>query len=345
MQRVVFVGVEEFGRNVFERFVAVVKALDVSVERSLIDGFFAPNARTTSTDEIRARYKKTGFDPAGVIRQPLTDLFSRMTGMVEPSIMPRRWLLTAALVGAAVVLLGVVLFARQADGVVALVFAGAVLIPGFIFSRIQSAFWRRRVVRPLPHLLRMLLPMATMIAAYCWVLSTGYATLGLLALTGMALLLVAAFGSVLNGAYSTSTKERLLLRKQLAAAREYCRLELRKPTPALDDDWYPYLLAFGLGRYVDKWFRAFGGAPAISGSGSDVPTTTHGSAGATSGSREGAFSGFGGGGGFSGAGATVAFGSAVGAISSGVSAPRSSSSGGSRSSGGGSSGGGGGGGW
>jgi len=115
-------------------------------EKSLVDGFFAPKARTTITDEIRARYTKTGFDPAGVIRQPLTELFSRITGMTEPSTRPRRWPLTSPLIGSVIALLGVVLFTRQADGVEALLAAAVIGMPGFVFARVQAAFWRRRGV-------------------------------------------------------------------------------------------------------------------------------------------------------------------------------------------------------
>ncbi len=313
-------------------------------EKSLVDGFFAPNAETTSTDDIRARYKSSGFDPSGLIRQPLTELFSRMTGMAEPPVKSRRWPLTAALCAAAIALFGVVLRTRQADGVAALV-AGVVGIPGFAVARVMAAVWRRRVVRPGPHLLFVLLPLVAVTAVFGWALATGLGAIGAVALTAVALLLVVAFRSVLNGARSTSTTARWLLRKQLAAAREYCRLELQKPKPALDDSWYPYLLAFGLGRHVDKWFRAFGGATTTADAGSGLRTTSHSSAASSGDASPGAFSGFGGGGGFSGAGATVAFSAAVGTIARGVSAPSSSSSGGGRSSSGGSSGGGGGGGW
>ncbi len=342
--------VESHGPRFFRRHVLHLELLvprgDLQwYEKSLVDGFFAPNARTTSTDEIRTRYKRTGFDPARLIRQPLTELFSHMTGMAEPSAKPRWWPITAALFGAGIAVLALVLFAGQAESVQTLAAAGVVGVPVFVIARSQAALWRRRVVRPARHLLRILLPMVALTAAFCWAIATGYETLGFFALAGTALLLVAAHRSVLNGARSTSTIERLRLRKQLAAAREYCRVELRKPTPALDDTWYPYLLAFGLGRHVDKWFRAFGGTSTSAGPRSGLRTSSYASVGASSGSSGGSFSGFGGGGGFGGAGATVAFSSAVGTIAGGVSAPSSSSSGGGSSSSGGSSGGGGGGGW
>ncbi len=314
-------------------------------EKALVDGFFAPNAKTTSTDEIRARYKRSGFDPSRILRQPLTEQFERITGMATHATKARRWPLTAALCVAAIALLGLFLVQEQTDGVETLAAAAVIGVPVFLFARLQAAFWRRRVVRPWPHLLRVLLPIAAVAAAFSWAVLTGFQAVSILASTGIALLLVAAAHSVLNGARSTSTSARLQLRKRLAAAREYCRDELRTPQPALDDLWYPYLLAFGLGKHVDKWFSAFGGPSTATGASGGVRTSSTASGSASSSTGDGAFSGFGGGGGFSGAGATVAFGSAVGAIASGVSAPSSSSSGGGSSSSGGSSGGGGGGGW
>ncbi|MCC7052959.1 MAG: hypothetical protein IT355_06790 [Gemmatimonadaceae bacterium] len=314
-------------------------------ERSLVDAFFRPDETTTSTDDIRERYKSKGFDPSSIIRRPLEEQFTHMSGMATTTAaQPRRWPLTLAMCLTGVVLILLTIVTRQADAVLALLTLALAGVPGFLFARLQAAFWRRRVVRPGRHLVRVLLPLALLTGALCWGLATGFGMLGLVASVGLAVLLVAAWRSVFNGARSLVTRERLLLRKTLASAREYCRVELRKPAPALDDRWYPYLLAFGLGRHVDKWFRAFGGQDADR-SGSGIGVASQGSGASGGGSGGGSFGGFGGGGGFSGAGATVAFGSAVGAMSSGVSAPSSSSGGGSSSSGGGSSGGGGGGGW
>lgn len=313
-------------------------------EKALVDGFFAPNATSTSTESIRERYKRSGFDPSRILRAPLTELFARVTGMAEPITSRRRWPLTVVMFGAAVALLGLALWTRPGDEGRTFSAALGSGLATTVFARIVAAFWRRRVVRPWRHLLLCALPMAAIAAAFCWVLMTGFGTLGLLALAGMAVMLIGGYHSVLSGARTTSSAARLQLRKQLASAREYCRIELQKPNPALDDSWYPYLLAFGLGRHTDRWFRSFGGESTQRMSRHGTSATSH----STNGASGGGFSGFGGGGGFSGAGATVAFGAAVGAIATGVAAPSSSSSGGgggSRSSSGGSSGGGGGGGW
>jgi hypothetical protein len=343
--------VESKGKGWFQQHILHLELLVprrnlVGYERTLIDALFASGATTTSTDDIKRRYKSSGFDPSALIRKPLKEEFSHLPGMASAtSPAPRRWPLTLALclVGVVLVVLGLV--TRKADAevtVLTLVLAG---VPVFLFARLQAYLWRRRVVRAGPHLVRIFGPVTLLTAALCWALVTGVGMLGLLTLAGASVLLIAATRSLLNGSRVTSTRERLQWRKELASAREYFRAELQKPTPALDDAWFPYLLAFGLGRHVEKWFRAFGGATSTR-SGSLGSVSSHSSTSDSgSGSSGGSFGGFGGGGGFSGAGATVAFGSAVGAMASGVSAPSSSSSGGGSSSSGGSSGGGGGGGW
>ena len=57
-----------------------------------------------------------------------------------------------------------------------------------------------------------------------------------------------------------AAQESLRRRRQFLAARNYFRRELRKPSPRLDDAWIPYLLAFGLGPDVDRWFKVNGSA-------------------------------------------------------------------------------------
>ncbi len=48
------------------------------------------------------------------------------------------------------------------------------------------------------------------------------------------------------------------LSKELTTARAFFKQELKKQHPAIRDEWFPYLLAFGLGPQVDKWTKGFG---------------------------------------------------------------------------------------
>jgi hypothetical protein len=128
-------------------------------------------------------------------------------------------------------------------------------------------------------------------------------------------------------------------RRSLAAAREFFTTELRAERPRLRDEWLPYLIAFGLAKHMDRWFRAFGGTATRA----VAPST--GSFGDSGGRSGPSWTGFGGGGGFSGGGASASWAAAASSMAAGVSAPSSGGSSGGGGGGGGSSGGGGGGGW
>jgi uncharacterized membrane protein YgcG len=136
----------------------------------------------------------------------------------------------------------------------------------------------------------------------------------------------------------TDPPAKIAFRKRIAGARKFFTEQLQLPQPSLRDEWFPYLLAFGLGKNVDRWFRSFGGD-------TYTASTTSWSSSSSSSSSSSGSSWTGGGGAFGGAGATGTWAIAAGAMAAGVSAPSSSSSGGGGGGGGSSSGGGGGGGW
>jgi uncharacterized membrane protein YgcG len=210
-----------------------------------------------------------------------------------------------------------------------------------VFTAIQSRLWQSRVVNPAPHLLRVLIPLGAGLYYFGLTLSTEATRNGALALVAVALWVLALVNSTFNVAASRHDSQRIALRKRLAVARDYFQRELRQPSPALLDAWFPWIIGFGLGQHIDRWFRAFSGVTP------DTMMTdyarTDSSGGTSSG---GGWTGFGGGGGFSGGGSSASFASAVGGMAAAVSAPSSSGSSGSGGGGGGgSSGGGGGGGW
>jgi uncharacterized membrane protein YgcG len=171
------------------------------------------------------------------------------------------------------------------------------------------------------------------------------------ALLLIGILAVIIHATVLRVASTIGDEKRIAFRKRLAAARRYLKKELAKEKPDLEDGWFPYLIAFGLGRNVDRWFRAYGSAAVAGASGSGWSGSSVGSSGSWSSVGSSGWSG--GGGAFGGAGATGSWIGAATGMAASVSAPSSSSggssggssSGGSSSSSGGSSGGGGGGGW
>jgi uncharacterized membrane protein YgcG len=184
------------------------------------------------------------------------------------------------------------------------------------------------------------------IVGLAWVMFGRQMPLLMLQVIGLPLLAIGALNSVFNRMHSSEVPKGLQLRRSLESARRYFEHELARPTPRLRDEWFPYLLAFGLGPKVDRWFRSFGGSKRTSTTsfGASSASSTPQSA-STSASSTPSWSG--GGGMFAGGGASGSWVSAVGVVAAGVSKPSSGGSGGGGSGGGGgsSSGGGGGGGW
>jgi hypothetical protein len=317
-------------------------------ESELLDRLFVPGSRSTSTEKLRERYERTGFDPAFTIRRGVLSALDTLSfaGSAEPVAGRARHV---ALVAVPALAAGALATSRSAFDATTCAVALGVAVAGTLVAGNQAMVWRDRVIRPLPHTLRFLVPLAALAWALLQLAHDDAARIGLASMACASLLLLSAVVFTFETARSRQSPERMAFRKQLAAARLWFRAQLAQPSPQLEDAWYPYLLAFGLNRHVNRWFKRFGAAEVASRtSRTDFGrSASSGVGGMSGGSSTGSgWSGFGGGGGFGGAGATVAFGAAVASFSSGVSAPSSSSgSGGGSSSSGGSSGGGGGGGW
>jgi hypothetical protein len=307
-------------------------------ELALIEALFEPGRDTTSTDEVRARYKKTGFDPAALIRPMLDAMAVQHAPKLAKGSRPS-YKRSLALFTAAVVTSIIALVLRGVDIVVIGPAFGA-MFPCYIIGVACAAFWRNRVARFVASALGFVIPVALIagIAVTMLVLPEVVATsVAFLAATLWALTFA---NSITMAARTHDTPERLVVRKRLWVIRDFFAHELQQEQPRLIDAWFPYVIAFGLGREADKWFKAFGAATASTA----TSTTAFGGSSGSSGSASSGWSGFGGGGGFSGAGSGGSFAAAVGGMAASVSAPSSSSSG-SGGGGGGSSGGGGGGGW
>ena len=306
-------------------------------EQLLINGLFSSGDDNTDTDRVRTRYKSSGFDPAALIKKRL----ARMVEVTTPGESGTKpsWRPTALMIAAAVMLLIVGIGSHTAD-VAIVAGALAVSVPLFILAAVGSYAWQRSVAGLTLGALWFVLPLGVMAFSLGGLLlAEGQISAGAFTLAGLVAWVLALANSIRNNASSRQSPERIVVRKQLMAAREFFRAELARPQPRLQDAWFPYLIAFGLGKHIDKWFRAFGGAMAAS-SASMIATSGAGERSSGSGSS---WTGFGGGGGFSGAGSSASFAAAVGGMAASVPSPGSSSSGG--GGGGGSSGGGGGGGW
>lgn len=335
-----------FRRHILHLELKTERATLRTHERSLIDKLFTSGSNSTDTDRVRKRYESTGFDPSSAIRPGITKLVNAMAPGDSKDRPSRR--VTLSLIGLAFVLIGIGVSRSGYDALIAVATVGA-SIPAYLVARGCAAVWKRRVTDLWFAGALGLLVIVAMVAVFgrTLIFNDTYRT-GPLVLAGLVVWLLALVNSVGNGARTQQSSERIATRKRMVAARNFFRRELATPQPQLRDAWYPYMLAFGLGSHVDRWFKSFGAAATA-----DAMSSSHRSSSAMnssssrfSNSSSSSFSGFGGGGGFSGGGGGAAFGAAIGGMAASVSAPSSSSSGGSSSSSsGGSSGGGGGGGW
>src|SRR5262245_15147608 len=72
-------------------------------------------------------------------------------------------------------------------------------------------------------------------------------------IAALTLLALAISNASIIGMKSRQSSAALGFRKRLARGRNFFLKELEKPEPDLRDAWYPWMLAFGLGKQVDMW--------------------------------------------------------------------------------------------
>ncbi len=308
-------------------------------ERALIDALFFSGLDSTSTDAVKEHYKSSGFDPAKKIepgiQKQLAQLptwsadVKRFSGRTD----------TFFILGALLLLGATFYFGGNARGAAAVSFF--VVLFFSLFGSLAAWFGANSVTN---YGWRFVGPAITMSIASLPLLVccrvAGLIDLPAYALVAIALYTLAWIKLVIDLMRIRDTPQKIAFRKRIAGVRLYFIEQLALPKPALKDEWFPYVLAFGLGTNVDRWFHAHGGTS--SSSYSHVGSTSSSSSSFSSSSSSSSWTG--GGGGFGGAGATGSWAIAAGAMAAGVSAPSSSSSGGGGG-GGSSSGGGGGGGW
>ncbi|HVF17781.1 MAG TPA: hypothetical protein VNA21_12750 [Steroidobacteraceae bacterium] len=310
-------------------------------ERGLIDALFIGGSRMTDSDKIRQHYSKSGFTPAALIKSGIE---AQLPMIFAKRLTLSRWpkLLTVALLVSGIVcFIGAMI--QGPDQQEAVFVTSLVLLACYVFSIVFAYQYRTNVYELRARLARTMVAVAAMCAVLAFVLIGGRIAVVTFGLFAIALLTLAFTNSVFNMMRTREMPESLELRRKLVSARLYFEHELKSPTPKLKDQWFPYLLAFGLGPKIDRWFKSVASQSSRTMSRAGM-TSNYGGSSSTSSSNS---SWTGGGGTFGGAGASGAWSAAVGSIASGVAKPSSSSSGGRSSSSGSSrsSGGGGGGGW
>ena len=70
---------------------------------------------------------------------------------------------------------------------------------------------------------------------------------------GVVMLALSVLFAGVGALKSTQHRAALAFRKMLASGREFFIAELAKERPALRDEWFPWVLAFGLGKQMDDW--------------------------------------------------------------------------------------------
>ena len=310
-------------------------------ERKLVDALFFGDRTTTSTSDVKAHYKSKGFNPSTIIEKDLKETIHSTFPTVDPPVRFRAETLILFVFG-----LGALVGSWYRGGIeipplIGIAIASAVLTG---VAAIPGAMFRARLDWGLRAALLCLLPACVVAAGttvFLWnAAGTGMVELPIGMLLAIVALALAIASSSINALKSTESRAGLALRKQLTAARAFFKAELMKENPALRDEWYPWVLAFGLAKRADDWSAQHArtsttwDGPSSVGS-SSSGSTTHG------------WTGFGGGR-SGGAGGGASWAAAAGGMAAGVSPPSSgggSSGGGGGGGGGGSSGGGGGGGW
>lgn len=311
-------------------------------ESALIKALFI-DGNTTDTERIRAHYGKRNkaFDPAAIIRRHLPG-GREVASEQNKAALAQGWTLSLLLALVAAVAFGTSLAAEVRLGVTNAFVLHALLIAftSVVFGGVLIALGytlRGNVVGPRRHLEWLLGVYALYVVVLLSIVRGGGAYLGWPMYVALAALAAWILNLALNRAYTRVRPDRIAERKNLSAAREYFAEQLTRAEPKLEDAWYPYLIAFGLGKRMDQWFGRFGLATAAIGSRSTTVGPAHHGGSSPSSTWSG------GGGAFGGGGASGVWSTAAGAMAAGVAV--SSSSPGGSGGGGGSSGGGGGGGW
>ncbi|MBK5259488.1 MAG: DUF2207 domain-containing protein [Thermoanaerobaculia bacterium] len=308
-------------------------------EQALLDGLFF-RGNHTSTEAIRTHYAASGFNPAEKMAPGLKKFSEGRLPPGDPA-KPSGLVPTLLFIAAIAAFVYSVGQHRELLMKAVFIFFGSLFAGGL--ATLAPNFWRARKALGIGTALLSMIPAVLITAGVAFIIwrsaSTGAPDLPREMQAAIALSGLWIFASAAGALRSRESREAIARIKMLGAARGYFRDELLKERPALDDSWYPYLLAFGLNKQVERWFSNF---PGRSSSHNNDRWT---SSSPSSGSSITGSGWTGGGGAFGGAGATGMWAAAASGMAAGVAAPSSSSGSSSSSSSGGSSGGGGGGGW
>jgi uncharacterized membrane protein YgcG len=317
-------------------------------EHALVRSMFVSGSNT-DTDKIKEHYKSVGFDPASKIKDGIESRLSALPAWREPDLTIRLRRHIWTILGSLALLIGTIAIAK-APAEIGLMFGSVVtgLIFGGIGAGVAGAASKKIDSSPLKVVFWPLFLLGLGALPF-FIAAANAGSLGIRPplLVAQTLWLAAWASLLFDNLRIRDSSPKIAFRRRIAGLRHYFIDELKTPQPALQDAWYPTLLAFGLGTNVDRWFRANPTPSRVDDDRSSWSNSSSSSSSFSSSESSGSSgsSWTGGGGAFGGAGSSGTWALAAAGMASGVSAPSSSSDSGGGSSSSSSSGGGGGGGW
>ena len=319
-------------------------------ERALVDGLFFEKRIDTSTELVQRHYRKTGFDPAGLIRKGVQ---ARAETILPPGRKPWRFPYVATIL----YLGGAALVGREWQSgritTTALCLFAFGALPLMLVARHRGLRFHANIQWGAAKAFSTFIPAGVALGAaalYLWRWSdSGVVPVSDGFVAGVVMVALSVFFAGVGALKSTQHRAAIAFRKKLASGREFFVAELAKDSPALRDEWFPWVLAFGLGKEMDSWSAQRTNSNSTTrstGGRTSAGSLTSGGSSSTPGTWTGFGLGRSGGG-----GGGASWGTAAAGLAAPIAPASSSSSGGgssrssSSSSSGGSSGGGGGGGW
>jgi hypothetical protein len=223
-------------------------------ERTLVERLFFDGLTETSTELVKAHYHDQGFYPANEIRPELEAAVARLLPVDDPP--------------GAFTIASLVLFVVGVGALVVAWLQGnlepiGTLVAVMVWLVVAGIGWaagiqfRAHIDWGRPAALACLMPALILAAATARSLWF-YAGEGGLEFTpvtvvGVVALVLALINASINSLRSRQSRDTIAFRKALIAGRGFFISELRKERPALRDEWYPWLLAFGLANEVENW--------------------------------------------------------------------------------------------
>lgn len=211
----------------------------VEYERAFVDRLFV-NGDEIDPDTLKQHYAASGFNPADAIRAPLAEAAEELVGKGAPPGVGLGFLAAVLIVVLGLPVTGLLML--QGDELLPF-FTGAVLFTASI--GLAGLYRSERKSRLLA--VAIALPMLVMAAVLVVRLTNVKALEVFLGLT--LLLLVLSFRTA-RTIRTLRDQENL---RALRAARTFFKRRLRNRNADVEDRWVPYLLAFGLGKDLDRW--------------------------------------------------------------------------------------------